>query len=143
MARKMTEDEALDFLAKGTKTGKLATIKKNGRPHTVPIWFVVDGKTLLFNTGETSIKAKNLKEFSYFALSVDDQEPMYSFVSVEGKAEILNPTNEELLKWATKIGGRYMGEELAEQYGKRNGVPGELLIRLHIEKIIGFWDVAE
>ena len=46
----MTEEEALNFLSEGIKTGKLATIKKNRKPHTTPIWFVVDGKSLLFNT---------------------------------------------------------------------------------------------
>ena len=35
-----------------------------------------------------------------------------------------------MLEWSTRIAVRYMGPELAEQYGRRNAVPGELLVRL-------------
>ncbi|MHA1991644.1 MAG: PPOX class F420-dependent oxidoreductase [Candidatus Hodarchaeales archaeon] len=143
MTQKMTKEEALNFLADGTKTGKLATIKKNGKPHTTPIWFVVDGNSLLFTTMNSSMKGRNLKNNPNYALTVDDQVAPYSFVIVEGKAEILNPTDEEKLKWATKIGGRYMGEKLAQQYGKRNAVPEEYLIRLHIDKTIALWNVSD
>jgi hypothetical protein len=41
------------------------------------------------------------------------------------------------------IGGRYMGDDRAEEYGARNGVPGELLVRLTPEKVLGVFDVAE
>jgi hypothetical protein len=37
---------------------------------------------------------------------------------------------------ATRIGGRYMGEDRAAEFGARNGVPGELLIRLTPARII-------
>ena len=143
MAKRMTEEEALKFLAEGTRTGKLATIKKNGKPHTTPIWFVVDGKNLLFNTMNSSEKGKNLFNNPDFALTVDDQSPPYSFVIIEGKAEILDPTEEEKLMWATKIGGRYMGTDLAEQFGRRNSIPEEYLIRLGIEKMIAYWNVSD
>jgi hypothetical protein len=36
---------------------------------------------------------------------------------------------EAMLPWATKIGGRYMGQDQAEQLGRRNAVPGEVLVR--------------
>jgi nitroimidazol reductase NimA-like FMN-containing flavoprotein (pyridoxamine 5'-phosphate oxidase superfamily) len=38
----MTKSEIKKFLMKDTFTGKLATVKKNGSPHVVPIWFVVE-----------------------------------------------------------------------------------------------------
>ena len=48
----------------------------------------------------------------------------------------------DLLSWATRIGGRYMGAGLAEQYGRRNGVPGELLVRIIPEVVRGEANVA-
>ena len=36
----------------------------------------------------------------------------------------------EMLGWLTAIARRYMGDELADAYGRRNAVPGELLVRL-------------
>ena len=49
----------------------------------------------------------------------------------------------DLLYWATRIGGRYMGAELAESYGRRNAVPGELLVRVTPEKIVARKNIAD
>ena len=38
----MSKNEIRNFLMQGTLTGKLATVKKDGSPHVVPIWFVLD-----------------------------------------------------------------------------------------------------
>ncbi len=50
---------------------------------------------------------------------------------------------EELLHWATETCRRYVGEDLAEAYGRRNGVPGELVVRLRPTRMAGQWGVAE
>jgi len=125
----------------GTLTGKLATVRADGRPHVAPIWFVLDGDDILFNTAETSVKAKNLQRDTRVAISVDDQVPPYSFVIVEGFAS-LSAEPEELLKWAKAIGGRYMGLERADEFGRRNGGPGEWLVRVRPTKIIGSDDTV-
>jgi hypothetical protein len=49
---------------------------------------------------------------------------------------------DELLRFATEIGGRYMGPERAEEFGQRNAVPGELLVRVTPERVIAEADVA-
>jgi hypothetical protein len=38
--------------------------------------------------------------------------------------------------WATVIGARYMGADRAQEFGERNGVPGEYLVRVRITKVI-------
>ncbi len=49
---------------------------------------------------------------------------------------------DELLRFATAIGARYMGEDRAEAFGRRNAVPGELLMRVTPERVIAEYDVA-
>ena len=137
----MNEDEIRSFLTDTVRTGKLATVRADGRPHVAPIWFVLDGNDLLFNTWHTSVKAKNLRRDSRVSLCVDDESPPFSFVIIEGTVEITEDAD-ALLKWATLIGGKYMGQDQAEAYGKRNGVEGELLVRLKPAKIIAKKDVA-
>lgn len=127
--RSMTHDETRAFLSGGTRTGKLATIRADGRPHVVPIWFVLDGDVIIFTTWHTSVKGKNLLRDRRAALAVDDQAPPYSYVMVEGTIEIVDDLA-ALRLWATRIAARYMGADLAESYGARNGVSGELLVRL-------------
>ena len=139
--QKLTEEQRA-FLLYKTRTGKLATVRKDGRPHLVPIWFLLDGDTIVFNTGESSVKALNIKHDQRVSLCVDDENAPYAFLVVEGVAT-LSDELDQVRFWATKIGGRYMGMELAEQYGARNGVPGELLVRITPTKILFAKNVAD
>ena len=134
-------DEQKAFLLHGTRTGKLATVRKDGRPHVAPIWFVLDGDTLIFNTGEDTVKGASIRRDPRIALCVDDETPPFSFLIVEGTAELIDDLD-ALKVWATRIAARYMGSELAEQYGARNGVPGELLVRVTLTKVIFAKDIA-
>jgi PPOX class probable F420-dependent enzyme len=139
----MTEDEIWDFLASSPpRPAVVATTRRDGRPHAVPVWYAVDGHTLVFSTGNDTLKGQALRRDRRLALCVDDDRPPFSFVAVEGDAEISDDLV-EVRRWATIIGGRYMGADHAERFGARNGVPGELLIRVVPGHITAFKDVAE
>jgi PPOX class probable F420-dependent enzyme len=137
----MTEDEWRAFVMAGTRTGKLAVTRADGRPHVAPIWFVLDGGDIVFNTGADTVKGKALRRDPRAAMTIDDQEPPFSFVIIEGSVT-LSEDLPEVRKWAAVLGGRYMGEDRAEEYGQRNGVPGELLVRLHPTKVIAQKEIA-
>ncbi len=140
--KKMTKEEAYEFLAVGTRTAKLATVRANGRSHVAPIWFVLDGDDLIFNTWHSSVKGKNLQRDGRVSLCVDEEVAPYAFVIVEGYVEIVDDDLAVCKRWATRIGARYMGAEQAEAFGKRNGVQGELLVRVKVEKMIGQKEIA-
>ncbi|MER7152047.1 PPOX class F420-dependent oxidoreductase [Streptomyces lydicus] len=141
MAHKMTKDEWQRFLSEGTRTGKLATVRADGGPHVAPVWFLLDGDQLVFNTGTETVKGRNLARDGRVALCVDDERPPFSFVVVQGTAEISDDLP-EVRHWATRIAARYMGEDRAEEYGARNGVPGEVVVRLTIDKAVAVADLA-
>jgi PPOX class probable F420-dependent enzyme len=124
------------------RTAKLATVRADGAPHVVPVWVALDGDDLLFTTGAGTSKGKALRRDPRVALCLDDEAPPFSFVMVQGTASIsVDP--DELLRWATVIGGRYMGADQAEAFGRRNGVPGELLVRVTPTKVIAYRGVAD
>jgi PPOX class probable F420-dependent enzyme len=125
----MSDEERREFLAHGTRTGKLATVRRDGRPHVVPIWFVLDGDDMVFTTAADTVKGKALRRDSRAAICVDLQEQPYAYVMVEGQVE-LSTDLDEMLEWATRIAARYEGEENAERFGRRNAVEGEMLVRL-------------
>ncbi|MGW0794296.1 PPOX class F420-dependent oxidoreductase [Streptomyces sp. NPDC002692] len=141
MAQKMTDEQWRAFVSEGTRTAKLSTVRADGSPHVAPIWFLLDGNHLVFNTGKETVKGRNLARDGRVALCVDDDRPPFAFVVLEGRAE-LSEDPEELRHWAARIGGRYMGEDRAEEFGKRNGVPGELLVRVRIDKAVAFSALA-
>jgi PPOX class probable F420-dependent enzyme len=150
----MRSKEIKRFLMQGTFTGKLATVKKDGSAHVVPIWFVLDdeddsnrkGKQkvgdIVLTTGSTSIKARNIQRDNRVSISVDDQTPPFSFVVIDGTAKIHDSKKDELLKWATKIAERYMGSDKAEEYGRVNSGEGAVLVRIKPTKIIAEKDIA-
>ncbi|WP_055553803.1 PPOX class F420-dependent oxidoreductase [Streptomyces sp. NBRC 110028] len=142
MAQNMSRDQWQKFLSEGTRTGKLATVRADGSPHLAPIWFLLDGDDLVFNTGQDTVKGRNLARDPRVSLCVDDERPPFSFVTVRGRAE-LSDDLEDVREWATRIAARYVGDDLAEQFGARNGVPGELLVRVHIDKVIALADIAD
>jgi PPOX class probable F420-dependent enzyme len=145
----MNNEEIEAFLMSGTRTGKISTVRKDGRPHLVPIWFVLDNSSkdnnnsIIFTTGNESVKGRDMLRDPRVSLCVDDQTPPFSFIVIEGLAEInQEPDLDELLKWTTKIAARYMGQDNAEDYGKRNAVKGELLVKIKPTKIIAQNDIA-
>jgi PPOX class probable F420-dependent enzyme len=130
-----------DFLSHGTRTGKLAFLAGSGRPLVTPIWFVVEDSSLVFNTGQDTAKGRALARDPRVSLCVDLEEPPYAFVQVQGEAE-LSEDPAELLRTATAIAARYMGADRADEFGKRNAVPGELVVRLRPVKVLAAFDVS-
>jgi PPOX class probable F420-dependent enzyme len=132
----MNESEVRAFLTSDPPhTGKLATTRRDGSPHVAPVWFAVDDDgSIVFTTHQDTVKGRSLRRDPRAALCVDDERPPFSFVTVQGVVD-LSVDPDELLRWATVIGGRYMGADRAEEYGARNGVEGEMVCRLRPTKI--------
>ncbi|WP_199751759.1 PPOX class F420-dependent oxidoreductase [Actinoplanes sp. ATCC 53533] len=139
---RMTEEQWRSFVSAGTRTGKLSTVRADGSPHVTPIWFLLDGDDLVFTTGAASVKGRNLLRDGRFALCVDDDRPPFAFVVLQGRVAV-SEQPDELRQWATRLAARYVGEDRAEEYGARNGAPGELLVRAHIDKIVSLAGVSD
>lgn len=137
----MSDSEWREFVSTATRTGKAAVVRPDGSPHVTPIWFVLDGDELLFNTSKQSLKGRALRHDPRISICVDDDRPPFSFVIIKGEATLVEELG-ELRKWAAIIGGRYMGADRAEEYGERNGVPTECLVRVRITKVVAERDIA-
>ena len=134
--------ESREFLSRGTYTGKLATVRADGRAHVAPVWFIVDGDSIVFTTGKSTVKGETMRRDNRVSFSVDDQTPPFSFAIVEGTVT-LTENAPDLLQWSIRIATRYMGEARGEAFGKRNAVPEELLVRLTPSKVILQKDIAQ
>ena len=137
----LRDPQVREFLAHGTRTGKLAYLAASGRPLVAPVWFIVEGDSLVFNTNSQTAKGRALARDPRASMCVDEEEPPYAFVQVQGEAE-LSEDPAELLRTATVIAARYMGGDRAEEFGKRNAVPGELVVRLRPVKVLANFDIT-
>jgi PPOX class probable F420-dependent enzyme len=139
----MTElpGEVTEFLSAGTRTGMLGFLAADGRPLVTPVWFIVEGGELVFNTGRDTAKGRALIRDSRVVICVDDPHPPYSFVQLQGTASATEDA-EDLLEIATRIGARYMGTHRATEFGRRNAVPGELVVRVRPTKVVSAFNIA-
>ncbi|WP_280503557.1 PPOX class F420-dependent oxidoreductase [Nocardia farcinica] len=137
----LSDDRVREFLTYGTRTGKLAFVAPDGRPVVAPIWFVVEDEEIVFNTGARTAKGKAFARDPRVAMCVDLEQPPYGFVQIQGTVTTSEDPG-ELLRTATAIGARYMGADRAGEFGRRNGVPGELVVRLRPVKVIAAFDVT-
>ncbi len=142
----MTDDEAFAFLLEGTRTGKLGWVGADGRPHVAPVWFTLEGEPgnfeVVFNTHIDAGKAKAMKRERRACLTVDQEAQPYGFVKIDATVTFEDDAD-QVRALATKVGGRYMGSDRAEEYGARNGVPGELVVRLSPTKITALAAVSD
>jgi len=91
VAYPITDQEVRAFLTDvPARTGNLATVHADGRPHSAPVWYDVDdGGALVFNTGVSAVKGRNL--------------------SGDPRARSASTTSGAVRRWAARIGGRSMG----------------------------------
>jgi PPOX class probable F420-dependent enzyme len=129
------------ILATPPRTAKLGVVKADGSPHVMPVWVDLEGDDIVFMTSATTIKGKAVLRDPRVSLCWDDDRPPFSFVMIAGVATT-SADADDLLYWATRIGGRYMGEERAEEYGRRNSVPPELVVRVKVERVVAAKDIA-
>lgn len=133
--------EVVRFLSEGTRTGMLGWTAADGRPLVAPVWFVVEDGEIVFNTGSDTAKGRAIARDPRLVLTADLPAPPFAFVQVQGVATTSQDPG-ELLRTATAIGGRYMGADRAEEFGRRNGVPGELVVRLRPTRVNASLDMT-
>lgn len=145
----MSKRQIRGFLNKGTFTGKLATVRKDGSSHVVPIWFVLEYRNnevnlgnIYFTTFIGSVKAENIQRDNRLSICIDDQTPPFTFVTIHGTAKLYPYKQKEVLKWATRIAKRYVGKKDSKAYGERNSGEGAVLVQIKPTKIIAEKDIA-
>ena len=138
----MTLEDAKRFITSEARTGKIAVVREDGSPMVVPVWFDLDvDGSIVFTTWHETIKARSIRREPRVCICVDDEAPPFHYVRIDGKAQVIDDL-ELLRRWATRLAARYMGPDLADAFGKRNAVPGELVVRVTPLRIIGLAEIA-
>jgi PPOX class probable F420-dependent enzyme len=135
-------ERVIEFLSTGTRTGMLGYVAADGRPLVAPVWFVVDDGQVVFTTGRDTSKGRALARDSRVVICVDDPHPPYSFVQVQGQASVSEEPG-DVLDFTTRTSARYMGADRADEFGRRNAVPGELVVRVRPTKVITGFDISD
>jgi len=124
------------------RTAKLAIVRKDGTPHVAPVWVDRDGEQIVFMTSADTVKGKSILRDGRVSLCWDDDRPPFDFVTISGTTTT-STDPDELHEWATRIAGRYMGPDRAEEHGRRNAVPPEMVVRVTPTKVVAKTAVAD
>lgn len=143
MARAMTPEERRSFLMGGTRTAILATVRPDGRPHAVPVGFVLAGDDVLFLTGERTVKGANLQHDPRVSLVVDDETPPFAFVRIDGRAEVSQARDEVRRAAAIEIGRRYGGAESVDEFVRFADIALGLFVRVRPTHVLALDRVGE
>lgn len=142
----MSPEQVVAFMRSDSRTGKLAVTRKDGRPHVVPIWFDFDDATgdLVFVMGRDSLKARCIGRDPRVAICVDTMAMPFDFARIDGVATTATYDDDPdaMLHWATTTCRRYVGDERAKEFGRRNADPHELLVRVRPTNYVGAFGVA-
>jgi PPOX class probable F420-dependent enzyme len=103
----------------------LSTVRPDGRPHLVPVWFLWDGRTILIFSRPNQQKLRNLQHNPNVVVALDTAGQGDDVVMIEGKAELLNdpavsaalPAYAEKYKQRLELYG-WTGEAMAQDYSK-------------------------
>jgi PPOX class probable F420-dependent enzyme len=142
MAQEMTPEARRAFLTEGTRTAILATAGPDGRPHAVPVCFVLEDDDVLVLTNEASAKGQAMRRDPRVTLVVDDETPPFAFVMIEGTAD-LSRDPDDIDRVAPRIGERYDGPEGVEDFVRFAHEALGLLVRVRPTKILALDRVSE
>src|SRR4029079_15676894 len=96
----------------------LSTVRPDGGPHLVPIWFWWDGEAVLVFSKPGAQKVRNLRAHPSVMLALGDAEDDFDVGLVRGRAELLDRPSRETLppglfaKYAARLSA--MGVDAAE-----------------------------
>lgn len=142
MSQSLDHAGVRSFMLDGSRTGKLATVRADGSPHVTPVWFTFDDAgRIVFLTGVDTVKARNMRRDPRVSIGVDDEHMPFGWARVDGTAEV-STDSDELLHWATECCRRYVGDDQAQAFGKRNAVEGEALVFVTPTRIVGHTNIA-
>ena len=135
-------DEVIDFLQRAPAPRCWATPRPTADRWQLRCGLSSTTASWCSTPARESAKGRALGRDSRVVICVDDPHPPYSFVQVQGTASVQDGA-EDLLEIATRIGGRYMGAHRAKEFGQRNAVSGELVVRVQPTKVNSAFNIAD
>ena len=144
MATELSWSDSLDWAFSEPRTATLATTLADGSPHAAPVWVARDGDSnRVQHRQPTRPRGGRCARDPRVALCFDDEQPPFGFVIVRGTVELDEDPERLLHGGRPRSAGGTWARTTPTTCGRRNGVPGELLVTVTPTKVIGALDVAE
>lgn len=88
----------VDAFLSQPRTAQLVTMHAAGTPHVAPVWFLWDNGRALVMADRSAVKVQNIRRNSAVALCVCTPDHPYSFVTIEGTADLTDNGLEDMVR---------------------------------------------
>ena len=96
----------------------LSTMRPDGRPHVVSVWYEYDGKEFVVSTLRSAQKLRNVSRKGFAALCIATGQLPYRQIIIEGTARVGSPVDNV---WRERVAVRYLGENAGRAYVRESG----------------------
>ncbi len=120
-------------------TGVLATLRQDGRPYTVPIWWLWDGEVFWLTGTYSRVWCKQLMADPRCSLCIETTDPVARHVEVDGSAKAFELPGFDIWPISRKLAEKYVGRgdpgraEAVEAFLANMRTEPRLLFRLEPE----------
>ncbi len=105
---RMSAEDTEAFLAE-PHVGVVASLRRDGRPYTVPVWHLWDGTNLWISGTESRVWCRQLMRDPRISLCVEALEPVPGHVGIDGSAEVLRPPEFDIWPVSRQLVEKYVG----------------------------------
>jgi len=136
----MSKEAIAQFLAQPV-VAHLATVRANGTPQLVPMWFIYENGVMYMSTRTQAAKLRHLRRNPHVAVVVDVMEaPLKNkVVTIEGTAEVVTTG---VVETTTKIYRKYMGADAATSPRAQQSIHTPRVILKITPKKVGSMDTT-
>lgn len=137
MSFDMTKEQRETFLA-DLHVGIIGVAARGRGPYLFPVWYLYEpGGDITFVTNKGTKKVDLFKKTGRFSLLVQDEQPPYKYVAVEGPIISIEEADHEID--LSPIARRYLGDEGGDDYVIETAGEEEVMVRMHPER----WSSAD
>lgn len=127
----MIPESHLDILERESYA-HLATVMPDGTPQVTPVWVDhEEGEYVRVNTARGRQKEKNIKRNPRVGVSVLDPEDPYRYLSVRGRAELID---EGAVEHINSLAKQYMGVDEYPHLDEESG--SRVIIRITTDRVV-------
>ena len=105
---RMTADDTEEFLRQ-PHVGVVASLRRDGRPYTVPVWHLWDGDHVWISGTESRVWCRQLMHDPRLSLCVEAMSPVPGHVGIDGTAEVLRPPEFDSWPMSRRLAEKYVG----------------------------------
>jgi PPOX class probable F420-dependent enzyme len=105
---RLSAEDTEAFLAE-PHIGVLASLRRDGRPYTVPVWHLWDGEHVWISGTESRVWCRQLMHDPRISLCVEAMAPVPAHVGIDGTAEVLRPPDFDIWPISRRLVEKYVG----------------------------------